>query len=190
VQYVEASYRETEYMKQLLILDIDETLLHATEKELPHHHDFVAEQYFVYLRPCLNDFLNFAFDNFHVAIWTSSNERYAEYIARKIIPLGQQLTFRWSRDRCTAKFNHETWEYEYIKDLKKAKRKGFPLESIITIDNTPEKLRRNYGNLVRVTSFTGDQKDTELIDLMMYLEELKKADNVRNIEKRNWRSRL
>lgn len=58
------------------------------------------------------------------------------------------------------------------------------------VDDTPKKLRRNYGNLVRVLPFEGDQRDEELPDLIEYLNQLKDAKNIRRVEKRGWKSRL
>lgn len=170
-------------------MDIDETLLHASETPLEFKHDFIAGQYFVYLRPYLQLFLEFAFQHFDVAVWTSSNETYANHVVSRVFRDGMSPRFVWSRHRCTTKFDPETWQYDYIKDLKKVKRKGFPLASVIMVDNTPKKLRRNYGNLVTVKSFYGDQRDEELLYLMPYLEELEKVDNIRSVEKRGWSAR-
>lgn len=176
-------------MKKLLILDIDETLLFATQQPLQGNYDFKAAHYLVYKRPYLSTFLDFAFDNFKVAVWTSSNALYATHIVKNIFPSPSALEFVWARNRCVTKFNPETWEYEYIKDLKKVKRSGFCLKNIIMVDDTPKKLRRNYGNLVRVLPFEGDQRDEELLDLVAYLEQLKNVENIRTIEKRGWKNR-
>ena len=54
----------------------------------------------------------------------------------------------------------------------------------------PEKHKDNYGNLVRVSDFTGDPADRELLLLKDYLNRLKLEPNVRTIEKRNWRARV
>ena len=43
--------------KILLILDVDETLVFATEKELSRKADFIVFDYHVYKRPYLNQFL-------------------------------------------------------------------------------------------------------------------------------------
>jgi carboxy-terminal domain RNA polymerase II polypeptide A small phosphatase len=37
--------------KKLLILDLDETLIHATSKKLSREPDFIVFDYFVYKRP-------------------------------------------------------------------------------------------------------------------------------------------
>lgn len=175
---------------KLLILDIDETLLFASQQALDQKHDFLAEHYFVYKRPYLEEFLEFAFNNFKVAIWTSSNELYANHIVKQIITSPDALEFVWARSKCVAKFNPETWEHDYIKDLKKAKKNGYNLKDMIMVDDTPKKLRRNYGNLVRVTPFMGDQRDEELLDLATYLEQLKGEKNIRKVEKRGWKNRI
>ena len=42
---------------KLLVLDLDETLIHATESALERKADFRTELYHVYIRPYINDFL-------------------------------------------------------------------------------------------------------------------------------------
>jgi RNA polymerase II subunit A small phosphatase-like protein len=76
-----------------------------------------------------------------------------------------------------------------VKDLKKLRKRGYDLNQIIVVDNTPQKLNRNYGNLVRIDDFEGDLSDRELKRLMRYLEDLVKADNIRTVEKRGWKLR-
>jgi Dullard-like phosphatase family protein len=175
-------------MEKLLILDIDETLLYAVESQLEYEHDFVAEQYFVYLRPYLQEFIDFCFEHFQVAVWTSSNEWYAQFIIEKLFN-EKNLEFVWSRERCVRKFNSEEYSFTYIKDLKKVKKKGYSLDKTIMVDDSPEKLIRNYGNLVRITPFFGDQRDEEFLDLMTYLEHLKTHENIRKVEKRGWKNK-
>ena len=55
------------------------------------------------------------------------------------------------------------------------------------LDDSPEKLARHYGNHIRVRAFTGDAKDTELRDLLPFLNGLRSVENVRTVEKRHWR---
>ncbi|KZN43300.1 hypothetical protein N474_14645 [Pseudoalteromonas luteoviolacea CPMOR-2] len=175
--------------KKLLILDLDETLIYATEKKLAIEHSFVAGQYYVYERPHLKEFLDYCLREFLVAVWTSSNELYAETIVSHLFGGDHDLEFVWARRRCVRKFDLEYYDWFYVKDLKKVKRQGFNLDAMIMVDDTPKKLIRNYGNLVRVCRFEGNQCDKELRDLIAYLEELKGIDNVRTVEKRNWKYR-
>ena len=72
--------------------------------------------------------------------------------------------------------------------LKKLKRAGYSLESVLVIDDSPEKHVRNYGNLIRVRPFVGDANDSELRHLLPFLNWIRFRDDVRQIEKRNWRT--
>ena len=52
------------------------------------------------------------------------------------------------------------------------------------VDDTPKKLERHYGNLVRIAEWLGDANDSELLILKEYLLELKEVSDVRKVEKR------
>ena len=82
----------------------------------------------------------------------------------------------------------ETWETIYIKDLKKVKRLGYSLERILFVDDTPSKLARNYGNAIYVRTFEGAEGDSELPQLLKYLELIRHEQNYRALEKRGWRN--
>jgi len=76
-------------------------------------------------------------------------------------------------------------ERYYIKDLSKIK-KDYKLERVLMVDDLPIGLQRQYGNLVKITPFTGDNNDNELNNLKDYLFLLKDELNFRTVEKRNW----
>lgn len=173
-------------MEKLLILDLDETLIYATDKGLERDCDFKTSFYFVYKRPFLDEFLSFCFSNFKVAIWTSAGKVFADEIVKVIIEKHGTPEFVWSNKKCTPRFNPETYEIVETKNLAKVKNKGFPLDLVIMVDDTPEKLSRNYGNLVRVKEFTGQKEDSELKILIRFLLDLKSVQNIRKIEKRGW----
>ena len=107
---------------------------------------------------------------------------------RAIFEYPEKLQFVWARERCTWRIDPDSGEGHWLKDLKKVRRLGFSLESIVMIDNSPEKLKRNYGNTICVTPFLGDALDQELCKLQAYLLWLKDITNVRLIEKRSWRT--
>ncbi|MBC3910673.1 NIF family HAD-type phosphatase [Undibacterium umbellatum] len=176
--------------KKLLILDLDETLIYATEQQLGHEADFQFFSYHVYLRPHVREFIAFCLEHFECAVWTSASEDYAAIIVRHLFGEEPPLKFIWARQRCTRVFNPEYQDFEWVKNLQKVKRRGYRLEHIIMLDDTPKKLRRNYGNLVRINMFEGDMQDRELKHVMLYLQELKLAENIRKIEKRGWRLRF
>lgn len=177
---------------KLIILDLDETLLHSSEVGLAREPDVLIGHYLTYIRPFTSEFIQFCFLNFsHVAVWTSASTDYANAACAFLFGSQRdQLAFVWANTRCTQKFNPEFYDWDWIKDLKKVKRRGFPLEHIIMVDNTPSKLRRQYGNLVRVNDFMGSLADKELLFLMHYLPKLGMAANVRTVEKRGWRNEV
>jgi TFIIF-interacting CTD phosphatase-like protein len=175
--------------RQLLILDIDETLLHAAEQPLSAPPDYRVGPYHVYKRPHVDRFLRVADSLFDIAVWTSSGEDYA---VGAIAPLWDGISppkFVWSRQRCTRKCDHEKQVEHWVKDLKKVARLGYPLERVLVIDDSPEKLQRHFGNLIRISPFEGDPSDTDLARAIPFLHDLSKVENVRTVEKRGWRQK-
>ena len=188
-----------EHDKILLILDLDETLIHATDEPLNHPYDFEVYSYYAYKRPYLDSFLKFCFENFHVGVWSSASDLYVQRVAETIIPDPSKLKFVWGRSRCTfrshARFSADARYYEpahldYIKPLKKLKKYGWQLERMLIVDDTPAKCVKNFGNAIYPSEFEGAQDDDELVWLEKYLLTLKDKQNVRRIEKRNWRNKI
>jgi TFIIF-interacting CTD phosphatase-like protein len=175
---------------KLLILDLDETLIYATESKLSHEPDFIFHTFYVYKRPYLEHFLSTLVDHYDIAVWSSASSDYVNIIVNQFIAPIIPLQFAWSDERCTYKRNIELDEYYYIKDLKKAKKKGYSIDSMLIVDNTREKVSRNYGNAIYPSDFVGDQDDSELKDLTTYLLGIKDHENLRRLEKRGWKSTI
>jgi RNA polymerase II subunit A small phosphatase-like protein len=173
----------------LLVLDLDETLIYAVEEEAARPCDFRVGPFHVYKRPHLENFLSGAGRYFQLAIWSSASSDYVTAIAQTILPHGLDWTFVWSLDRCTVKRNLETFEVEYLKDLKKVKRAGFDLPRVLIVDDTRHKAARNYGNAIFIAPFEGDSRDEELPKLLKYLKTLAGTKDFRTIEKRGWHRR-
>jgi len=176
--------------RHLLILDLDETLVHATHVPLSRPPDFMIPPYALYLRPGVREFIGWALRNFRVAVWTSSSPSYADIVTSILFEDRSKLEFVWASDRCTPKrdFERDTWCNS--KPLHKVKRRGYDLRRVLAVDDSPEKYTRSYGNLVAVSPFHGESDDRELGLLKLYLEQLMLQPNVRCIEKRAWRRRL
>jgi len=178
-------------MKNLLVLDLDETLVFGTRKRLGREADFLAgDTYYIYKRPHLDEFLKYCWVEFQVAVWTSSSPTYAETVVENIFIGSERPLFLWARDRCTRRFDPETGDFYWVKNLKKLKRKGYRLSSILMIDDSPEKLEKNYGNHVRVSPYLGANEDDELLLLIRYLEMIGDCVNFRSLEKRDWKARI
>lgn len=172
---------------KLLILDLDETLIHATEKKLTIKEDFKFDNYFIYKRPNLIFFLNEIAKHYTIGIWSSADHLYVEEIVKLIQPSNIEFKIIWGNNKCTLKRNYVLDEYVFEKRLSKLKKKGFKLEKMIIVDDTPEKVRNNYGNAIYIKPFMGNETDCELLHLIDYLIALKNVENIRTIEKRNWK---
>lgn len=169
----------------LLILDLDETLVHASETLLHREPDFVVGPYSVYKRPHLSDFLAACSASFRLAIWSSASDDYVRAVIGLIMPTGIEFDFLWGRSRCTRRYAPDYLEVEYTKDLRKVRRLGYRLERVLIVDDTPRKVGRYYGNAIYVPPFLGDP-DMVLPRLARYLISLRDVSNVRAVEKRGW----
>jgi len=176
---------------KLLVLDLDETLVHSRysgEQERPERApDHYLDDIVTWERPGVRAFMDWCLDTFAgVGVWTVGSRSYAD----ELLPLicdTDRLAFVYARDRCTRKRNFETWEEYWIKDIQKLRKFGFPKSKILCVDDSPEKFERSYGNYVPVMPYEGDPEDRELEQLTRYLEMLGPVSDVRSIEKRWWR---
>jgi RNA polymerase II subunit A small phosphatase-like protein len=179
----------------LLILDLDETLLWATDRPIDAEPAHRAFDYGIYWRPGLHTFIQRTATLFRLAVWTSSSGDYADLVCEPIFR-DVSLEFVWARDRCTRMLDYASEPYHrpepyYAKRLGKLRKYGYDLQRVLVVDDTPEKHSKNYGNLITVKAFEGDPMDRELAFLAQYLEELAVVSgDVRRPEKRGWRSRF
>ena len=172
---------------KLIILDLDETLIHATQNELDIPCDFKFDKYFVYRRPYLKEFLVDISEHFSIGVWSSASDDYVNEIVRHIKPDNVDFVVVWGRSKCSIRRDLTFDTYGFEKRLDKLKKKGFGLEQVLVVDDSPSKSRTNYGNAISIKEFTGDTTDRELQFLYKYLLTFKTIDNVRAIEKRGWR---
>ncbi len=175
-------------MNPLLVLDLDETLIHAEPGPRPVEPDFRVGPFDVLLRPFATEFLMTVADRYQLGVWTSATADYAAGITAELaVRSGVPFQFVWARDRCTRRVDPETGGEGWIKDLKKLRRAGYDLRRVLVVDDTAAKLARSYGNLVLVSPFLGDPGDDELRHLGPYLLRLASEPDYRRIEKRGWR---
>ncbi len=170
----------------LLILDLDETLIHACDPS-PSREGFRVGPYMVLERPGARAFLRWAHRYFQLAIWTTASRGYAHAILRQLCGEDLPFVFIWCRERCTSRGLGFHEEPGWRKDLKKVRRLGWSLAHVLILEDRPENCDRHYGNVIPISPFTGDPGDRELARLRNFLLDLRSHDDVRLIEKRNWR---
>lgn len=174
-------------VRPLLILDLDETLIYGTEQPLARPADLMAGPFHVYLRPHVEAFLATVSGWYDTAVWSSASPPYVRAIVTRLFADAPAPRFVWSSERCTMRLHAETREHYWLKDLKKVRRAGYRLERVLVLDDSPEKLERHYGNLVRVRPYLGADEDSALPRLLPFLEQIRHQPNFRRVEKRFWR---
>ncbi|KAJ3132740.1 hypothetical protein HK100_005007 [Physocladia obscura] len=114
----------------LVVLDLNGTLIDRVGKGIeraaanrnplcPAAPDLTLNNHKVYLRPYLDVFLKFLFENFHVAAWTSATPKNSAPLADFIFePFGgaKPLEFLWDREKCIIE-PMPGKEYNSVKDL-------------------------------------------------------------------------
>ena len=134
--------------------------MHAREEGFERAEDFQIGPYLVYKRPYFEAFLQRVQQSFSLAVWTSSGADYAREAVQNLFLEDIQLEFVWTSERCTSRLNLETFEQYWIKDLRKEERRGYSLERVLMLDDSPEKLERHYGNWLPSPAFGGNSSDT------------------------------
>jgi TFIIF-interacting CTD phosphatase-like protein len=174
---------------KLLVLDLDETLIHARsrgEPDLPWPpHKHIAH-FRVYLRPGVQAFMSAVLERFAaVGVWTSASPDYAMAMLDRIVAR-ERLRFLFTRDRCTERRDLELDESYFVKDIRKLDGFGFDKRQILFVDDKARGLERSYSNLVGVPAFLGDPEDRMLGKLLVFLEHLGRLEDVREVDKRGW----
>ncbi|MBK9621745.1 MAG: HAD family hydrolase [Candidatus Obscuribacter sp.] len=174
--------------KPLLILDLDETLVYTTEGPLPGRtHDFVVGDLHVHKRPGVDQFLRQLQEHYELAVWSAGGAPYVEPTVAWLFAGLDAPTFVWSSRRCTRRFDHESHQEYFIKDLRKVRKLGFDGRRMLIVDDLQLNSVRNYGAAVYVRSYQGEADDEELVHLVTYLAALASEPNFRTVEKRYWR---
>jgi TFIIF-interacting CTD phosphatase-like protein len=175
--------------KLLVVLDLDETLVcsHILPRSQPSPVDsgksdtkdggddaFLAQdndgdRYWVRKRPGLDAFLKSCDQHFQLAVWSASSAAYVRIIVERLFaPLNIVLQFAWTGERTCVQWNSWQSGQVVIKPLSKVwrsplgKRQKWNRTNTVVVDNTPSTYSRNYGNAIRIETWTGDREDREL----------------------------
>jgi len=94
----------------LLIFDLDETLVHATTQQLDRAADFEYSPYYVYKRPFLFELLKSAEPLYDFAVWSSSSREYVDAVVAEFFA-GFDVKFSWAVDRCIQRVDAQSNSY-------------------------------------------------------------------------------
>eukprot|EP00834_Sanchytrium_tribonematis_P002088 NODE_58_length_28395_cov_1.465720.p17 type:complete len:219 gc:universal NODE_58_length_28395_cov_1.465720:23264-23920(+) len=167
--------------KKTLIIDLDETLVHASFSPIDNPDiivevelDKITHQVYVLLRPYAREFIIEMAKLYELVIFTASLSKYADPVV-DFIDTMQLINYRLYRHHCT--YHNGI----YVKDLAQLNRS---LEKVIIIDNSPASYAFHPSNAIGVTSWFSDKSDTELKQLTTLLKDLSNVNDVRTILKK------
>lgn len=162
--------RSFDRSKKTLFIDLDETLIHSDIAGIYKDYDYMVEmkhedqslQFGLFVRPLLNEFLEFAYKHFNLILFTASQKCYADPILNIIDPNNKYFKLKLFRNNCIE------FKNLFIKDLNLLPT--FGLKDMILIDNCIFSFSRNLKNSILISSFYNNDKDTELGNLIDFFE--------------------
>jgi CTD small phosphatase-like protein 2 len=167
--------------RKLLVLDLDETLVHTSPKpedgdvQLTVKSGSQEFQIGLSLRPHMQKCLQMANQLYEVAVFTSAQKAYADTVLDFLDPDVSLIHHRLYRQNCT-------WQNGSVyKDLRIFQS---DLKDTIICDNLISNFALQLDNGVPIKSWIGDKEDQELVFLMEYLEKMASAPDVRVINRR------
>ena len=151
-------------MKKVIVLDLDETLVHSSYEQTECDNIIIDQDKKIYvsLRPHLDQFLLKLHKQFHLYIWTAGNEQYANIIRNIIDPNNVYIKEIYSRDDC---FKIDKM---YVKDLELL---SIPLDKVVLIDNNFNSAYFQENNIMICSSYYDDKNDEELLYLLEHISQ-------------------
>ncbi|KAI9594744.1 HAD-like domain-containing protein [Syncephalis fuscata] len=161
--------------RKCLVLDLDETLVHSSFKMIPQA-DYIVpveienqvHNVYVLKRPGVDEFMRRMGEHFEIVVFTASLSKYADPVL-DLLDKHKVVHHRLFRESC---YNYKG---NYVKDLSQL---GRDLRHTIIIDNSPASYILHPTNAVPITSWFNDPHDTELLDMIPFLEDLRDVDDV------------
>nr|XP_002128680.1 carboxy-terminal domain RNA polymerase II polypeptide A small phosphatase 1 [Ciona intestinalis] len=164
--------------KKCAVIDLDETLVHSSFKPInnadfivPVEIDGTVHQVYVLKRPHVDEYLKRMGEMFECVLFTASLAKYADPVSDLLDKSGV-FSSRLFRESCV--FHRGN----YVKDLSLI---GRDLNKVIIIDNSPASYIFHPDNAVPVISWFDDPTDTELLDLLPFLEAIAESEDVYSV---------
>ena len=165
--------------KKTLILDLDETLVHAKEDAKDCHISLDIGKgriIGVNIRPFVYDLLKFASSEFEVIVFTASSKNYADSIIDHIDPTRNLVHHRVYRDSCFE------FQGNFIKNIGRIANRD--MKDVVIVDNCLVSFSMQYDNGIPISNWYEDLNDIQLKILMDYLKVLIVASDVRIVNQR------
>ena len=170
-------------VRKNIILDLDQTLIYSetrkdfkpSQKMERFNYVWLDDDFITFARPHLQEFLDFVFKHYNVAVWTAANKSYAVAIIKKFVLVkpGRRLDFVFYSDHCDISRQQKRglkgltilWDY--------FKMRGYGPENTLIIDDNNDVNRIQKRNCYHIPEFDyntrGSENDNELVKLMEIL---------------------
>ena len=166
------------FSKKTIVLDLDETLIHASPQLINPEHLITRVQkdgsllcIRLNIRPYAEDFLRLLSTIADIVVFTASMKQYADPILDLLDPSHKYLKARYYRESCTLS------SIGYIKDLNILRK---PLKDVLIVDNLATSFSYQKANGILISSWYGDKNDKELLKLLKFLRTAVLLDDVRS----------
>ena len=171
---------EISQFKRLMILDLDETLVHVdVNYKFQSHDDYlklvtddeIENILPLIIRPYTKEFLEFSSKYFDIVIFTASCKEYADVVLDYLDPKKIYFKYRLYRESCVV------YKNLYLKFLDIF---NTPIKDCIIVDNSMFSFSYDLSNGILVSSFYQDKEDQDLLSLIEFIEKkLIKTQDVR-----------
>jgi len=177
--------------KTNLILDLDNTIICAEafeeynkkkykDKEDLFQHSNMDGYYIVFNRPHLQEFLDYAFKNFNVTVWTAASKDYALFIIENIVlnkNPNRQLDFIFFTYHCDLSRKQMTWSKNLCMLWDIHNLPGYDKNNTIIIDDYVSEVHKHQPNnciIAPAFEFTeeGSEHDSFLKNLVPELDKM------------------
>ncbi|KAK4530359.1 hypothetical protein CCYA_CCYA04G1216 [Cyanidiococcus yangmingshanensis] len=166
--------------RKILILDLDETLVHSSFKDstgcdltVEVDVDDVPTVFFVRKRPHLELFIRVVRQWYDLVIFTASLRRYADPLIDALDPTGSLFCARYFRDDCV-----RLPPFNFVKNLSVVSPH---LGKVIIVDNSPASYAMHAANALPIDAWYDDPFDEELLNLLPVLRSLSVLEDVRSV---------
>ena len=189
-----SSHRLRLVRRKVLVLDLDETLIHSrhagllrSSEDAGFPPDFILRvaidnhpvRFLVHKRPHVDHFLSVVSQWFELVVFTASMEIYGKAVCDELDSGQGMLRRRYYRQHCTLLPPGDSESYS--KDLSTV---CGDLSRVFIIDNNPEAYTSYPDNAIPIRSWFSDPQDTALLQLLPLLDRLRRVSDVRTILRR------
>ncbi|GAA5445345.1 hypothetical protein Misp06_03547 [Microbulbifer sp. NBRC 101763] len=167
--------------RQLVVLDLDETLIHSCHEWIGKKPSFSISNAMVHIRPGAERLLAELSEHFVLAVWTASYGLYTQDIVKRLFGGVDNLEFLLTREDCAQITENDGYD-ALVKDTRKIVELGWSYENFIVIDDKPHLVKSEYNNVIEVKPYYGSTIDEELFTLADQIVSLK-GSNLKNAAK-------